>query len=149
VRHNVGVTDPSNASVAPATAPVAEPAPATASTPSAPRTPEQTPDRTPDQTPDREQVSVRRAPRISAFLVVGGFLGFLGTLIATSLYPADPTLGFTTLLAYFSLYGISIGVLVGAVVAILVDRRSRRRARTVGAAREQVDPAPLEGEVEE
>ncbi|WAB84346.1 hypothetical protein OVN20_01880 [Microcella daejeonensis] len=97
----------------------------------------------------REQVSVRRAPKISAFLIVGGFLGFLGTLIATSLYPADPSLGFTTLLAYFSLYGISLGVLLGAVVAILVDRRSRRRARTVDADREQVDPAPLEGEVEE
>ena len=146
------MTDPSDPSVAPATA-----APATASTPSAPRLPERTAERTPDrtadrtaeQTADREQVSVRRAPRISAFLVVGGFLGFIGTLIATSLYPADPTLGFTTLLAYFSLYGISIGVLIGAVVAIIVDRRSRRRARTVDAAREQVDPAPLEGEVED
>lgn len=117
---NVGVTDPLDA----------------------PRTP------TPAAAP-REQVTLRRAPKISAFLIVGGFLGFLGTLIATSLYPADPSLGFTTLLAYFSLYGISLGVLLGAVTAIIVDRRSRRRARTVDAAREQVDPAPLEGEVED
>lgn len=96
-----------------------------------------------------EQVSVRCAPKIPAFLVVGGALGFLGTLIATSLFPADEEVGFATLVAYFSVYGITIGVLLGAVVGIVLDRRSRKRARTLQAEREAVDPAPVEGELEQ
>jgi len=83
-------------------------------------------------------VSVRRAPRFGAFLVVGGFLGFVVTLILTSLFEAGPAVGFTTLLAYFSLYGITAGVLVGALIAIIVDRRSRRRMRTIEMEREIV-----------
>ncbi|QOD93567.1 MULTISPECIES: hypothetical protein [Microcella] len=91
---------------------------------------------------DRDRVTVRRAPRISAFLVVGGFLGFLATLIVTSLFEADPGVGFAASLAYFSLYGVSAGVLVGAVLAVLADRRSRRRARTIEMEREEVPAEP-------
>ena len=58
-----------------------------------------------DATAGRDRVTVRRAPRIGAFLVVGGFLGFLATLIVTSLFEADPGVGFAASLAYFSLYG--------------------------------------------
>lgn len=89
----------------------------------------------------RDRVTVRRAPRIGAFLVVGGFLGFLVTLILTSLFEADPGVGFAASLAYFSLYGISAGVLLGAVLAVVADRRSRRRARTVEVEREEVAAA--------
>lgn len=103
-----------------------------------------------DATAGRDRVTVRRAPRIGAFLVVGGFLGFLATLIVTSLYEADPGVGFAASLAYFSLYGVSAGVLVGAVLAVLVDRRSRRRARTIEVEREEVpaepESAPAESE---
>lgn len=91
---------------------------------------------------DRDRVTVRRAPRISAFLVVGGFLGFLATLIVTSLFEVDPGVGFAASLAYFSLYGVSAGVLVGAVLAVLADRRSRRRARTIEMEREEVPAEP-------
>lgn len=96
----------------------------------------------------REQVRVRRAPKLPAFMVVGGALGFLGTLVATSLYPADGNVGFATLVAYFSLYGITIGVLLGAIIGVVLDRRSQRLARLVDADRETVDPAPVEGELE-
>lgn len=89
-----------------------------------------------EPTDPREQVRVRRAPKIPAFMVVGGLLGFLGTVIATSLFPADENVGFTTLVAYFSLYGITIGVLLGAVVGVVLDRRSQKRARLVDAERE-------------
>ncbi|MBU1250969.1 MAG: hypothetical protein KJ659_05025 [Actinobacteria bacterium] len=92
--------------------------------------------------PERDRVTVRRAPRISAFLVVGGFLGFLATLIVTSLFEADPGVGFAASLAYFSLYGVSAGVLVGAVLAVLADRRSRRRARMIEVEREEVAAEP-------
>ncbi len=134
VRENGGVSDTTPAGDA------AQPEPARAAPAANPASAAQ---------PAPEQVTVRRAPKIPAFLVVGGFLGFLGTLIATSLFPADDEVGFATLVAYFSVYGITIGVLLGAVVGIVLDRRSRKRARTLQAEREAIDPAPLEGELEQ
>jgi hypothetical protein len=38
--------------------------------------------------------------------------------------------------------------LLGAIVAIVLDRRSQRRGRTLEAEREVVDPEPIEGEFE-
>lgn len=96
-----------------------------------------------------EQVTVRRAPKIPAFIAVGAVLGFFATLIVTGLFPADENVGFATLVAYFSIYGITIGVLIGAILGVILDRRSRKRARTLQAERETVDPAPVEGELEQ
>ena len=93
--------------------------------------------------PDRTTVTVRRAPKIPAFMVVGGLFGFLATLVATSLFPADPLVGYAALLGYFSLYGVTAGVLLGAVIGVVLDRRSRLKARTVAAERHVVDAAPV------
>lgn len=83
-------------------------------------------------------VTIRRAPKFSAFIVVGALVGFLVTLIATSLFPADPEVGFTASLGYFSLYGVSIGALLGAVIALAFDRRATRRATDVLAGKLEV-----------
>lgn len=83
-------------------------------------------------------VKIRRAPKIGAFLVVGGLVGALVTLALTAQFPVDPSVGFVPLFGYFSLFGIPSGVLIGALVALVVDRRSRKRGREVAAARESV-----------
>jgi len=98
---------------------------------------------------DRTTVRVRRAPKISAFMVVGGLIGFLATIVATSLFPADPVVGYAALLGYFSLFGVTAGVLLGAIVGIVLDRRSQRMARTVEAEREVVEPLPVEGQLDD
>lgn len=85
-------------------------------------------------------VRVRRAPKFGAFMVVGGGLGAIVTLILTSLFPSDPNVGFIALFAYFCLYGIPAGVVLGALVALILDRRSSKRARTVAAEHESVEP---------
>ncbi len=85
--------------------------------------------------PQTSQVTVRRAPKIGVFLVVGGFVGMMTTLVLTSLFPVDPNVGFVSLFAYFSLFGIPAGVVLGALLALLLDRISRRRAKTVDAVR--------------
>ena len=85
------------------------------------------------------EVSIRRAPRVGVFLVLGALLGLIATLILTSLFESDPNVGFSALLAYFSLYGITAGVLVGAIVAVVLDRRSRARVRSAEAEREIVE----------
>ncbi|CAN5300041.1 hypothetical protein BH11ACT5_BH11ACT5_06090 [soil metagenome] len=96
-------------------------------------------------TPTTDQVTVRRAPKIPAFIFVGAVLGTLATLILTSLFPADPAVGFGALFAYFALYGVTAGVVLGAVVGIIVDRMSVRRAKTVTVEVETVE-APVQPE---
>lgn len=83
-------------------------------------------------------VKIRRAPKIGAFLVVGGLVGALVTLVLTAQFPVDPNVGFIPLFGYFCLFGIPAGVLLGALLALAFDRRSRKRSREVTAAREQV-----------
>lgn len=81
------------------------------------------------------EVSIRRAPKISVFLILGALVGFLGTLILTALQSVDPAIGFTALFGYFLIYGIPAGVVLGAIVAVLLDRSSSRRAKVVPAER--------------
>lgn len=93
------------------------------------------------------EVSIRRAPKIGVFLIVGAMLGALVTLVLTSLFEPDPNVGFAASYAYFCLYGIPAGVALGALVALLLDWRSRRRARTVTVAHDEVtDAADPSGE---
>lgn len=91
--------------------------------------------------PGTEKATVRRAPKISAFMIVGGGLGAVATFILTALYPADPTVGFGALFAYFALFGIPAGVVLGGVLALILDRVSVRRSKTVDVAVESItDP---------
>lgn len=89
-----------------------------------------------------EQVRLRRAPRLWVFLVLGVIVGAIVTLIVTSLSEADPKVGFAATYGYFCLYGVSAGFVLGAVVGLLLDRRSTRRARTVTAELARVDDPP-------
>lgn len=87
------------------------------------------------------EVSIRRAPRIGVFMVFGAMLGVLVTLVLTSLFEPDPAVGFVATFAYFCLYGIPAGVALGALVALVLDFVSTRRARTVTVARDEVSDA--------
>jgi hypothetical protein len=106
-------------------------------------------------TPD--QVTIRRAPRFSVFILGGAVLGFLVTVVVVALTMGidrgnqQETTGFAGLVGYFSLYGVSIGMLLGAIVAVVLDQVSSRRAARLTAERVAVDPAPetVEGELED
>jgi hypothetical protein len=84
------------------------------------------------------EVSIRRAPKVGVFLAFGAMIGALVTLVLTSLFPPDPAIGFLASFAYFCLYGIPGGVALGALVALVLDVVSTRRARTVTVARDEV-----------
>jgi hypothetical protein len=88
----------------------------------------------------QSRVRIRRAPKFSVFIIVGGAIGVIVTLILTSLFPADPTIGFAPLFGYFAIYGVTGGVLLGAIVALVFDRVLARRAKTVTASVETRDP---------
>jgi hypothetical protein len=83
--------------------------------------------------PESTEVTIRRAPRVARFLILGGALGALGTLIATTQFKADPAVGYPALFGYFALYGIPAGVAVGALVALMFDRISIKRAKAATA----------------
>lgn len=87
---------------------------------------------------NESEVSIRRAPRIGVFLVVGVFVGAIVTLILTSLFEPDPNVGFAASYLYFCLYGIPAGVALAAAIALVLDAISKRRARTVTVARDEV-----------
>ena len=94
----------------------------------------------------RDDVSIRRAPKYPAFIIVGAGIGAIVTFILTAVFPVDPAVGFGALFGYFALYGVTIGALLGALLALLADRISLRRAKaatieltTVGNPADVVD----------
>ena len=86
------------------------------------------------------EVRVRRAPRLPVFLVLGAVVGAVLTLIATAAFGhVDPKVGFGATFGYFCVFGVPAGIALGALVGLLLDRRSQRRARIVMAEHEQVE----------
>jgi hypothetical protein len=87
---------------------------------------------------DETEVRIRRAPKYPAFMIVGGGIGAFVTFILTASFPVDPQVGFGALFAYFALYGVTAGVLVGALLALVFDRIGLRRSRPATVVTEPV-----------
>ena len=86
-----------------------------------------------------QQVTIRRAPKVPVFLILGGALGATVTLVLTMLQPADPNVGYPALFGYFLLYGLPAGVALGGIVAVVLDLASRRTTRSATAEVTRVD----------
>ena len=87
-------------------------------------------------TPDKHEVQLRRSPKLMAFILVSGLLGFFATAIVTGLYPADPSIGFIALFAYFALFGVSGSIALGVMVWLVIDMRSKKRMTVVAMERQ-------------
>lgn len=101
----------------------------------------------------RDEVKVRRAPKYGTFILIGVIVGVIVTFIATSVAPGDDQTPFLQAFGYFALYGIAVGALLGAIVAVVFDAVLRRRASNVPAERlervtPETDEGPLDGELE-
>ncbi|MEO9248628.1 hypothetical protein ABDK96_13150 [Citricoccus nitrophenolicus] len=82
---------------------------------------------------DHRTLVVRRAPKVQVFLVGGAVLGMVAALIATSVGGENEDFTFGALFGYFLvLFGI-VGVALGALVWLVLDRRSRKHTYTVTA----------------
>lgn len=119
-------------------------------TPNSPETPEPSAaagvDGTPaeletDQTSDT--VTVRRAPRYGRFITLGAILGAVAALILTFAFSGEPTIEGELIefdkgqvFGFLLLICATIGVALGALVALLIDRSTARRARSVDVLRE-------------
>ncbi|MDB5726780.1 MAG: hypothetical protein JWQ16_3534 [Novosphingobium sp.] len=100
----------------------------------------------PEVTIVQAEVKIRRAPKVSVFIILGALVGAIVTVIVTSAFPADPSVGYLATVGYFLLYGVPFGIVVGAVVAIVLDRVSSRRARSITVERTVVDALPYDDE---
>ena len=92
-------------------------------------------------TPERREVTIRRAPRFAPFMGLGAVLGFLAALIVAYTGPGDPTLTRESALGFFTVVFTIPGLMLGALVVLLLDRRSVRRAQRAQVERTYDDEA--------
>jgi len=92
-----------------------------------------------EPTTETTQAHLRRAPRLPVFLVVGAVLGLVAALVLTAVGRVDPSVGFGATFGYLSLWLVPVGIAVGALVGIVIDQVSRRRARLVTVERASVE----------
>lgn len=117
--------------------------------------PDERPAAAPNAVTTSDEVTIRRAPKFGVFIVGGALLGFVATLVVVSLTMnlegQQEETSFGSLVGYFSLWGVTIGAFLGAVVAVVLDRVFARRAARLTAERVEVDlpPETVDGEIED
>ena len=80
----------------------------------------------PDVPTGAVRVHLRRAPRYRAFVLVGAVLGLLaGAVVAIVLGGGEAPFSPTTVTGYVGAIGLLVGGLLGAAVAVLVERPRR------------------------
>ncbi|CAM5409682.1 hypothetical protein [Leifsonia shinshuensis] len=104
-----------------------------AATPAAPAAPAADPEV--DATVTEAEVRVHRSPRYFRFMLTGAVVFGVIALILTYAFPANPTYDRGQVFGFLLAICATIGVAVGALVALLIDRAVTRRARTVQADR--------------
>lgn len=76
------------------------------------------------QHPVGGRVKVSRSPRFTRFLITGGVVGLLiGVLLSLVGHP-DARYDASAALGFLGLVCAGLGVLVGGIIAVLLDRRS-------------------------
>lgn len=99
-----------------------------------------------------ETVRLRRAPKYGVFIGLGAALGILTAMILTFVYDgtALPTASGvqysqSQVFGFLALIGVSLGVVLGGLIALLFDRALGRRARdvTVDYQRTRLEDPPI------
>ncbi|WP_211236574.1 hypothetical protein [Arthrobacter castelli] len=85
--------------------------------------------------PERRPVTIRRAPKIIPFLVLGALLALIAAGIIAFTGPEGDQFSRGTVLGFFSALLLIPGLLLGAAVALLLDWISVRRSRQALAER--------------
>jgi hypothetical protein len=101
--------------------------------------------------PSQRQITVRRAPKYVPFLVAGGVLGVIVAAITSYSVPAPKDYTQESVFGYFLVLFAAGGVLVGGIVALVLDRLSLRRSEraTVEEVEGPEDGASADGAVAE
>ncbi|KQO97859.1 hypothetical protein ASF30_15415 [Leifsonia sp. Leaf264] len=78
----------------------------------------------------RGEAVVRRSPRYLRFLLTGAVVGILVALVLTVTFPANDEFSSGQVFGFLLLLCGIIGMTLGAVVALILDRTLAKRART-------------------
>ncbi|HKT56734.1 MAG TPA: potassium transporter Trk [Microbacterium sp.] len=90
-----------------------------------------------------ETARVRRAPKVIVFLVLGAAVGVFVAMILTFAFSADTsavtgvTYSASTVFGFLAIICGAVGLLLGGLVAVILDRRSSRRSHIVTIEREE------------
>lgn len=76
---------------------------------------------------ERREVTVRRAPKYVPFLVIGALAGVVAAAIVAYAVPGDTTFDPGAVFGFFLVMFAAAGAILGAAVALLLDRRSVKR----------------------
>ncbi|WLQ07635.1 hypothetical protein [Arthrobacter oryzae] len=77
---------------------------------------------------ERREITVRRAPKYVPFLILGGLVGIIVAAVIAFALPGDPGYDPNSVFGFFMVLFGAGGVILGAIVALLLDRLSVRRA---------------------
>jgi hypothetical protein len=94
-----------------------------------------------EEAPAYREVTVRRAPKFVPFMMLGAILGFLAALVIAYTGPADPTLTRESILGFFTVAFAIPGLMLAALLVLVFDRRSVKRAERARAERTYDDGA--------
>jgi uncharacterized membrane protein len=92
-------------------------------------------------------VRVKRSPRYARFMLAGAILFAIIAVVLTFAFPENPTYDRGSVFGFLLLFCGTVGVAIGAVVALLIDRSTTRKARTVLADRVTVSAVEPEAPV--
>ena len=90
------------------------------------------------------EATIRPVPRYGVFMVTGAVLGIIVAGIVTLLgsYEPSPALGVVyppgQVFGFALLWTVPIGIALGGMIAVILDRAARKHARVVRVEREHV-----------
>lgn len=90
----------------------------------------------PSDDAESREVVARRSPRYGRFMVLGGVVFVIAAAIVTYSFPAQQGIDRNGVFGLVALFAAALGVGVGGLLALILDRAARRRAGTVRIARE-------------
>ncbi|TLM83111.1 hypothetical protein [Pseudarthrobacter sp. NamE5] len=76
---------------------------------------------------ERREITVRRAPKYVPFLILGALVGVGAAAVAAFSVPANPSFDAGAVFGFFTVAFAAAGAILGAVVALVLDRRSIKR----------------------
>ena len=81
-----------------------------------------------EETPaERREITVRRAPKYVPFLILGGLVGVVVAAVIAYGLPGDESFDRGSVFGFFLVMFGAGGAILGAVTALLLDRRSVKR----------------------
>jgi len=104
---------------------------------------------------EQRQITVRTAPKYVPFLVLGGLVGLAVAAVSAYGFPtaqsvSNPARAYdpSTVFGFLAVLFAGIGVVLGAIVALILDRVGRKRSRiaTVQALSAEENRAAAEAE---